>query len=177
MVNTEALMHVRLSKICPICKKKFMKQCGRSRKSWAKAKYCSLKCYWKAIKGKMPDNIEMLIKSLPWNKGKRTGLVPKSAYKSGKKHPNWRGGISVINEGQRKTHRYHLWRKKVFKRDRWTCVICGYRSKGNKSGDIVADHIKPFSLFLKLRFVVNNGRTLCIKCDKRYGWKYKGKNE
>ena len=165
-------MHVKLNKkICLNCGNEFTKQHGRSKKNWAGAKYCSPKCYWQSQKGKMPKNINILVNSPPWNKDKKTGLIPKSAYKSGEKHPRWNGGISVINEGQRKSYKYYLWRKKVLKRDNWTCVMCGYRNT-KKEGRLVADHIRPFSLFPELRFDVDNGRTLCVDCDKIYGWKY-----
>lgn len=61
------------------------------------------------------------------------------------------------------------WRKQVFERDNYTCQECGSRG-----GRLNADHIKPWCIFPELRFDINNGRTLCIKCHKKtdtYGWK------
>lgn len=84
------------------------------------------------------------------------------------KHWNWQGGITTENHKIRDSKEYKEWRIKVFQRDRFTCIVCGYRSM--KPRDIRADHIKPFSLFPDLRFELSNGRTLCIPCDMKYGW-------
>lgn len=82
--------------------------------------------------------------------------------KRGSEHPFWKGGISNKNNNIRKSTKYKLWRTKVFKRDNYTCVFCKKRG-----GTLNADHIKPFALFPKLRFIINNGRTLCISCHKK----------
>lgn len=58
---------------------------------------------------------------------------------------------------------YRNWRKEVFKRDKYTCVICG----DNKGGNLEADHIMDFALFHNLRLDINNGRTLCSSCHKQ----------
>src|SRR3990167_8684542 len=66
---------------------------------------------------------------------------------------------------------YRIWRESVFKRDNYICVWCDQRGK-----KLNADHIKPFCLFPELRFVVDNGRTLCIDCHRKtdtYGSKAK----
>lgn len=81
---------------------------------------------------------------------------------SGSNHYNWKGGVTSINEKIRKSLEYKLWRQAVFERDKYTCVLC--RQKGGK---LVADHIKPFSLFPKLRFILSNGRTLCDRCNRK----------
>ena len=75
----------------------------------------------------------------------------------------WKGGITPINEVIRHSLEYKLWRKSVFERDNYTCIVCG----DNKGGNLNADHIKPFSLFIELRFDINNGRTLCIDCHRQ----------
>ena len=107
----------------------------------------------------------------PWNKGlkgvqisTRKG-IPQPQFR-GENHWNWRGGESkkerqiLMNQVE-----YKLWRKAVFERDRWTCVECNYRSKGKT--DINADHIKPWSLYPKLRYAIDNGRTLCVPCHQK----------
>ena len=88
-----------IKKKCLICKSVFYtKPCLKN-----KSKYCSYQCYWKSLKGKVS-----------WNKGIKTGLVPKSAFKKGmipwnkglkwlamkgQNHPNWRGGRKINSQG------------------------------------------------------------------------------
>lgn len=60
------------------------------------------------------------------------------------------------------TARYKEWRKAVFTRDDFTCINCGKRG-----GWLEADHIKPWAWYIDLRYVVDNGRTLCKNCHKQ----------
>ena len=53
------------------------------------------------------------------------------------------------------------WREKVFKRDNYTCRICG-----EYGGKLNAHHSKSFSEYPKLRYRVKNGITLCEDCHK-----------
>lgn len=90
----------------------------------------------------------------------------------GERSAHWKGGITPTNKLIRTSARYREWRKSVFQRDNWTCVLCGRRGKG----DLHADHIKQFALYPELRFEISNGRTLCVKCHKStesYGTKKK----
>jgi len=77
----------------------------------------------------------------------------------GDKNPNWKGGITPWRVKIWHSLEYKKWRKTVFTRDNYTCVWCG-----EKGGILNADHIKPFSVFADLRFVAENGRTLCKSC-------------
>ena len=90
---------------------------------------------------------------------------------SGKNNGNWKGGITPINAKIRNSFEYKLWRNCVFERDKYTCRFCGVIG-----GQLNADHIKPFSLFPELRFAIDNGRTLCIRCHKTTDT-YAGKNK
>lgn len=90
----------------------------------------------------------------------------------GENSPHWRGGITPINEAIRKSLEYRLWRDSVFKRDNYTCIWCG----NSESGNLNADHIKPFAFYPELRFAIDNGRTLCRECHQKtdtYGYKAK----
>ncbi len=104
----------------------------------------------------------------PWNKGIKTGLIPRTAFKRnddriiGKNHWNWQGGITPISIKLRMSFEYEEWRKSVFERDLYTCQICS-----EVGGVLNADHIKPFSLFPELRLELSNGRTLCEDCHKK----------
>lgn len=72
------------------------------------------------------------------------------------KHWNWKGGVTKRDMNSKK---YRLWRLSVFERDNFTCQKCKVRG-----GYLEADHIKPWVLYPKSRFMVSNGQTLCKKC-------------
>ncbi len=54
---------------------------------------------------------------------------------------------------------YTEWRKKVFKRDNFTCQMPGCKNKKM----LEAHHIEKWSTASALRFEVSNGITLCRK--------------
>jgi hypothetical protein len=102
-----------------------------------------------------------LSKGWGWNKGLKGYHQGHPPYVKlfGENNPAWRGGITKEHIKIRNSTEYTNWRKKVFERDDYTCLFCKKRG-----GDLVADHIKPFSIFKDLRLDINNGRTLCQKC-------------
>jgi HNH endonuclease len=87
-----------------------------------------------------------------------------SAYSFGKNffNPSWKGGITPLNHLLRNSAKYRKWRKAVFERDNYTCQICGIRGCY-----LQADHIKPWSLYPEFRYVIDNGRTLCVSCHRK----------
>ncbi len=125
----------KIKRCCEVCQKEFVIKRNRSKT----AKYCSKACYGKIIS--------------EWLRG------IKRPYMTGKNNPSWKGGITPINTKIRESMEYKEWRKNVFEKDNYICQICGERG-----GILHADHIKPFSLFIELRFELDNGRTLCKKC-------------
>lgn len=90
--------------------------------------------------------------------------VPLGRDISGKNNPNWQGGITPIHTIIRSSRQYKLWRKKVYERDNYTCVICEVPGNGK---NLNADHIKAFSSHPELRLEVSNGRTLCVDCHRK----------
>jgi hypothetical protein len=108
----------------------------------------------------------------PWNKGvkglqcsKFRGL--KRPEFSKEKHWNWKGGITRERESDMHSLEYKKWRSDVFTRDNWTCQTCGIR--GVK---LHAHHIKKWSQYKELRYVVENGVTLCESCHRLTHKKY-----
>jgi predicted restriction endonuclease len=120
---------------------------------------------------------------IPWNKGIKTGIKTRGTTgmkhteewkrkngerMTGDKHFNWKGGISKdvhsISEPK-----YRKWRSDVFTRDNWTCRTCG-----EKGIYLEAHHIKSWSKFPELRYILDNGLTLCKECHKLTN-NYKGK--
>ncbi len=124
-----------------------------------------------------------VVKNVPWNKGRqgvyskeallkmsesRLGWKPSPSFKrraslrmKGERNPSWKGGVSKVHQRIRNSLEYKIWRKAVFERDNFTCRFCGIRG-----GELNADHIKPFAYFPELRFAIDNGRTLCVKCHR-----------
>ena len=151
----------KIKKSCGICGKKFLVH--QSRIKDGRGKFCSRFCYKKDWIKRIPG----------WNKGKSAIWVLGNKYRLGKsnpnpnkmfseKNPNWKGGITPINKQIRNSLRMKHWRKAVFKRDNWICVLCGQHG-----GMLNADHIKSFANYPKLRFSIKNGRTLCTDCHKK----------
>lgn len=98
---------------------------------------------------------------------KRFGKIPSPKMENrgrGKNHYNWRGGITPFRIKVWQSKEYGDWRKSVFERDGYKCVMCHQNTHA-----LQADHIKPFAVFLEERLKVDNGRTLCIPCHRKYG--------
>lgn len=168
-------------KICNFCKTEYKLNQNYSAKQILRSKFCSRLCQQKGrIKTKLT----------PPNKGVKTAIPRKcdecsrvnekvTFYKKYEKllcanhyhHYRVHGKSLWADERPYKTpepkrQRGLLeqieWRKAVFKRDNFTCQMCGERG-----GKLQADHIKPFKYFPELRTTLSNGRTLCESCHKK----------
>jgi len=64
---------------------------------------------------------------------------------------------------------YKKWRLAVFTKDNFACVNCQ-----KVGGYLIAHHIKSWAKYLKLRYKINNGITLCKNCHSLTD-NYKGK--
>jgi hypothetical protein len=93
----------------------------------------------------------------------------KALMQKGEKSHLWKGGLTEKNKAIRNSVDFALWREEVFKRDNWTCQDC----KKRDGSELHPHHIKRFSEYPELRFVVENGVTLCRKCHGiRHGKKF-----
>ena len=81
--------------------------------------------------------------------------------RQGHKHHFYKKDRSKI-KAKRPRYENDKWRLEVFKRDDYTCQICGQRG-----GKLNADHIKSYHAHIDIRWDLDNGRTLCIKCHKQ----------
>ena len=91
----------------------------------------------------------------------KTEFKEKDKRIMGKNNPRWKGGITLLNVKLRNSYEIRMWRKKVFSRDNFICQVCH-----QKGGKLESHHIKAWSKFPQLRFVVDNGITLCEQCHK-----------
>lgn len=96
---------------------------------------------------------------MPWVKYERTEETIEKMKISLKKYYDKIGRITPEDKRIRRTIEYKKWRKAVFQRDNYTCLICG-----EVGGELNAHHIKSFKKYPELRLEVNNGITLCISC-------------
>jgi len=85
----------------------------------------------------------------------------------GAKNSSWKGGMTPENRRIRNSFESNLWRKSVLQRDNLTCQKCG-----QFGGRLVIHHINNFAEFPELRFIAENGITLCDKCHREFHKKY-----
>jgi hypothetical protein len=137
----------KVFKKCEICNKEFRIKPMRKKI----ARFCSIKCRY----ARKEDN-PFFNKRHSFESRKKMSATKKNIPidKWEKFSKNELGMLRLSQE-------YSDWRISVYKRDNYTCQICG-----KVGGKLNADHIKPFALYPKLRFDINNGRTLCINCHK-----------
>lgn len=101
-------------------------------------------------------SLETRIKMGKSHRGERNGL--------------WKGGISKLKRPRAsfmETPEYQKWRTDCFKRDKYTCILCGAKSGLGKTIKLCVDHIKPYSKYPELRIDITNGRTLCYPCHRK----------
>lgn len=86
------------SKKCLTCRDSFFKKENVSKKSWQETKFCSLKCYWKSLKGKKTHSFRHGMTKTRfhniWLDMKRRCLDPKRAFY----HRYGGRGIKVCNK-------------------------------------------------------------------------------
>jgi len=96
------------------------------------------------------------------------GCIAKElAKRKGSKNPHWRHDLSLRERelSKRRTllPRTKSWRKRVFKRDNYTCQLSGQRS-----GGLCAHHISAWNKSPSLRYRTSNGITLSERIHKLF---------
>jgi len=155
------------TKKCLICGEKFFIYLSK----YQKGMFCSRKCKGMAQRGKnhfawkggIKKHICIICGKIFYKNNDKFCSVKcygkwQSINRIKDKHWNWKGGKDYENKKIRNNLEYGIWRKEIYKKDRWTCRICGSKKQ------IVAHHLKLFSEYPELRFDINNGITLCRSC-------------
>jgi len=75
-------------------------------------------------------------------------------------YDNWKRTVTSETEKERKSWKASEWRKAVFERDNYTCQCC----EDDRGGNLQAHHVRNFSSNNALRFMPENGITLCRNC-------------
>lgn len=101
--------------------------------------FCSKKCHYEYIQ--VPENCSNYIKD-------------RTKVKSG-------------DRSFRFSKRMSMWKKVIYKRDNYTCQLCGVRSSKGKAVVLNCHHIKRFVDKPEIRFDTSNGITLCEQCHKK----------
>jgi len=157
-------------KICPVCGKTFRAvkdQNGRFGGKIRRQIYCSRECW---SKRGITFYKHKCLYCGKWFKTKdirvRKYCSRECAFKDkkGVKAGAYKDGKSLERERAREGNNLARWRNRVYKRDNYTCQLCGAKNGNGKKIYLHAHHIKSFSEFPELRFDVNNGMTLCEEC-------------
>jgi len=119
-------------------------------------------------------NIDGLKLGPGWNKGIEKSIpVNSGSFKKGQIPWNWKGGNTLLFVKIRTCIEYRNWRIAIFKRDWFTCQLCGYKER-----KIEAHHIESFKTIIEENninslenaldceelFKIDKGITLCKKC-------------
>ena len=160
---------------CGICK-----ECGKNIMAKSSPfvkpnrKFCSMSCrtkYNNKINNPM-KNLATRIKVGLTNKG-RVHIVSKETCEKyrlanlGEKSHFWKGGLTDKNRLERNSAKTKQWIIDIFKRDNYTCQMCGARNGNGKNVYLSAHHIKSWSKHPESRYDLNNGTTLCKDCHKK----------
>jgi len=158
---------------CPICEKETWRS-----PSTTIRKCCSKKCANEYIHkfhaDQMRKNLDIARRFVDYSqratpewRAKMSQQI-KQLFRDGKLQPRkgsdsnfWKGGIASVQNLARHTPEYNEWRKAVYSRDHYTCQDC------STNKDLHAHHVKTFSEYPALRYVVENGITVCQQCHSK----------
>lgn len=155
--------HLRRARIgvCAVCGAEFRATGDfNTAKGVRKQIYCSKPCWAARGTTKIIDHV-----CAGCGKTFKGGLKRKycstdcaNKYMVGENASCYKDGKSLSRERARHTNDLYKWREAVYERDSHTCQKCG------ATGEMHAHHIKSWATHINLRFDVDNGITLCVKC-------------
>jgi endogenous inhibitor of DNA gyrase (YacG/DUF329 family) len=161
--------------VCPICKKPFT--------TYSKMVVCcSIKCSAIAKHNKSTAKcisckkiFERPKSYFKWHKerGNKRFFCSRKCfgnYKIGENNHNWISDRSKLKDPMKSlrwSNSMKMWRKAVFKRDNYTCQMCGDRSRKGHPVTINAHHIIAIKQRKRTATEISNGITLCEACHKK----------
>lgn len=140
-----------IEKTCARCSKLYFVAPYRASSS----KFCSRKCT------KIDKRCEACNAPILKRPGRRRFCSRKCSCKAliGPLHPSFKHGKSRSNpRAGRRAAKLRAWSRLVMERDGFRCQTCGSNRR------LHAHHLKAFADFPRLRYVVENGKTLCEDC-------------
>lgn len=168
---------------CKNCNKEFLVYIYNLKKGFGKycSKYCSNKANNLGFKKGHPSFLtEEHYRNIGiWHKGKRLSQETKDKISKANKgriiseeERELRSKIALKRwdiigrkpqwKNRYKDSKYLRWHRKVFVRDNFTCQNCG-----QVGGNLEAHHIKEWKNYPELRYLVENGQTLCKLCHSK----------
>lgn len=99
--------------------------------------------------------------NLSWALRGRVFSIKTLAKRSGKNHWAWKGGISRWQDRITTSPEYKKWREIIFKRDDYTCQVCGKRGCY-----LEPHHIMRKADYPEYAYEPENGLTLCHDCHR-----------
>ena len=114
-----------------------------------------------------------------------------NSQRKGPKNNKWKGGITPLVMRIRHCPQYRQWRDDIFHRDNYKCQECGDRGGNGHTVYLEAHHIKDCSKIMEEYNIktfedalmcyelwnINNGLTLCDKCQNKTKKGRKNKNK
>jgi 5-methylcytosine-specific restriction endonuclease McrA len=147
---------------CPSCSDKFDLadwQVKRGQKYCSKVCADKLKVYKNLFEKCHPNLVPPESRGHSEKTKEKLKVLNRKNAKRGEASPCWKGGLRSERKKAMGSFQYKDWRIAVFKRDKYTCVLC--KAKGVY---LEADHIKPWCNYPELRYDIDNGRALCKQC-------------
>lgn len=121
---------------------------------------------------------EKIVRSVDVKSGniKSCGCYHKEVVRKqcGKNSPSWRHDLTdeerKEDQNRNRSHKSKIWKKKVLKRDSYTCQCCKQRG-----GKLAVHHIYSYHSHKNLRYRVSNGIVLCVNCHKMFHKQFSNK--
>jgi len=92
-------------------------------------------------------------------------VCPSCARPRGERHHSYNPNLTDEERiAHRDTRSNVVWREAVYKRDQYTCQVCG----DSRGGNLIAHHLNSYTDYPEQRYDIENGVTLCADCHMRF---------